>query len=95
MMIIYITAIINIIIDIIINIVIKSSNHQIIKSPNHKIIESSLLTAAAVQFEILSLFRFTPDEENRLIRNLKGQRHPHKETSSNNRKTLIKQLLNN
>lgn len=29
-----------------------------------------VLTAVAVQFEILSLFLFTPDEENRLIRNL-------------------------
>jgi hypothetical protein len=29
-------------------------------------------TAAAVQFDTRSLFRFTPDEENRLIRNLKN-----------------------
>ena len=36
-------------------------------------ISEDLLTAAAVQLEILSLFRFTPDEENRLIRNLKTQ----------------------
>ena len=51
---------------------------------------SSLLTAAAVQFEILSLFRFTPDDENRLIRNLKRPSHPHKESTLNNTTSFIK-----